>query len=113
MTLAPALTPMTPRTRRRPADTAATAPAPVDAMDVSGPRVCDDMTVEVALSVMAGARVGYLLLCDEDEQCTGALTRAQLTAVRDSPAYTDRIRVRDVLGAGPPDRAPGALTFAR
>ncbi|QFZ78616.1 hypothetical protein GFH48_08485 [Streptomyces fagopyri] len=105
------MTPTTPRTRRRPADTAATAP--VDAMDVSGPRVRDDMTVEVALSVMAGARVGYLLLCDEDEQCTGALTRAQLTAVRESPAYTDRIRVRDVLGAFPADRAPGALTVAR
>nr|QIY67682.1 CBS domain-containing protein [Streptomyces sp. RPA4-2] len=101
------------RTRQRPADTAATAPAPSDAMDVSGPRVGDDMTVEVALSVMASARVGYLLLCDEDEQCTGAITRAQLTAVRDSSAYTDRIRVRDVLGAGEHDRVPGVLALVR
>ncbi|MFJ2395678.1 CBS domain-containing protein [Streptomyces sp. NPDC087843] len=112
MTLALALTLTTVQTRQHPADTAA-APTPLDAMDVSGPRVCDDMTVEVALSVMASARVGYLLLCDEDEQCTGAITRAQLTAVRDSSGYTDRIRVRDVLGAGERDGVPGALTPTR
>ncbi|MFI7499209.1 hypothetical protein ACIBVL_11980 [Streptomyces sp. NPDC049687] len=54
------------------------------------------MTVEVALSVMAGAQVEYLLLCDGDDQTTGAVTRPQLAAVRDSPAYTDRVRLRDV-----------------
>ncbi len=113
MTLALALTLTTAQTRQRPADTAATAPAASDAMDVSGPRVGDDMTVEVALSVMASARVGYLLLCDGDEQCTGAITRAQLIAVRDSSAYTDRIRVRDVLGAGEHDRVPGVLALVR
>lgn len=85
--------------------------AVADAPDVSELRVCDDMTVEVALSVMAGARVGHLLLCDEDEQCTGSVTRAQLTAVRDSAVYTDRIRVRDVLDTGHPTgyRHPAAL----
>ena len=67
-------------------------------MDAAGPQVCDDMTVEVALSVMAAARTGRLVVCDEDGQCTGLVTRAQLTAVRDSSGYTDRIRLRDILG---------------
>jgi hypothetical protein len=57
------------------------------------------MTVEVALSVMAGARVEYLLLCDGDDACTGSVTRAELTVHRDSSTYTDRIRLRDVLGS--------------
>lgn len=68
-----------------------------DAMDTAGPQVCDDMTVEVALSVMASARVGHLLICDNDGLCTGLVTQAQLTAVRDSPAYTDRLQLRDIL----------------
>ncbi|MFD3836054.1 hypothetical protein ACFWWC_07300 [Streptomyces sp. NPDC058642] len=66
-------------------------------MDTSGPRVRDDMTVEVALSVMAGARVEFLLLVDGDDQCTGSVTRAELAAHRESAAYTDRVRLRDVL----------------
>ncbi|MER6373153.1 CBS domain-containing protein [Streptomyces mirabilis] len=83
-----------------------------DALDTSGPRVGDDITVEVALFLMASARVEYLLLCDQDEHCTGSVTRAQLAVVRDSPAYTDRVRVRDVLGAGGPhSRGPGALAL--
>ncbi|MDX2854364.1 CBS domain-containing protein [Streptomyces sp. PA03-3a] len=73
-----------------------------DAMDTAGPQVCDDMTVEVALSVMASARVGPLLICDNDGLCTGLVTQAQLTAVRDSSAYTDRVQLRDILG----DRGP-------
>lgn len=112
------------QTRRRPAglataptastaQAAPSAPDVFDALDGSGPRVCDDMTVEVALSVMAGARVGRLLLCDADEQCTGSVTRAQLTVVRDTSGYTDRMRVRDVLGAGGHDHAPGPLAVAR
>ncbi|WP_240436663.1 CBS domain-containing protein [Streptomyces sporangiiformans] len=83
------------QTRQRRADPAPTTA--VRAMDASGPRVCDDMTVEVALSVMASARVGYLLICDGDDQCTGSITRAQLVVARDSSAYTDQMRVRDVL----------------
>ncbi|MEU4871926.1 MULTISPECIES: hypothetical protein [Streptomyces] len=59
------------------------------------------MTVEVALSLMAGAGVEYLVLCDGDDQYTGAVSRARLTAFRDSPAYSDRIRLRDVPGAPP------------
>ena len=62
-----------------------------------GPRVCDDMTVEVALSLMAGARVDHLVLCDGDEQRTGLVTLAGLAVLRDSAAYTDRLRLRDVL----------------
>lgn len=56
------------------------------------------MSVEVALSVMAAARTGRLVVCDQDDQCTGLVTRMELTAVRDSSAYTDRVRLRDILG---------------
>ncbi|MDX3214368.1 CBS domain-containing protein [Streptomyces sp. ME02-6991-2B] len=73
-----------------------------DAMDTVGPQVCDDMTVEVALSAMASACVGHLLICDNDGLCTALVTQAQLTAVRDSSAYTDRVQLRDILG----DRGP-------
>ncbi|MGW7098268.1 CBS domain-containing protein [Streptomyces sp. NPDC054838] len=73
-----------------------------NAMEAAGPQVCDDMTVEVALSVMASARAGHLLVCDEDGLCTGLVTQARLATVRDSDAYTDRVRLRDVLG----DRGP-------
>ncbi|WND23794.1 hypothetical protein [Streptomyces violaceus] len=66
-------------------------------MAASGPRVRDDMTVEVALSVMAGARVEYLLLCDGDDQCTGSVSRTELAVHRGSATYTDRIRLRDVV----------------
>ncbi|MEW2400949.1 CBS domain-containing protein [Streptomyces sp. NPDC046862] len=69
----------------------------VDDMDAPGPRVRDDMTVEVALSLMAGARVEYLLLCDGDDQCTGSITRAELAVHRGGSTYTDRLRLRDVL----------------
>lgn len=94
---------MTPvRTQLRPTLPAATHPAATDAVDPAGPQVCDDMTVEVALAVMAGARIGHLLVCDKDDQCTGLVTRAQLTTVRDSPSYTDRIRLRDLSEHGGP-----------
>jgi CBS domain-containing protein len=82
----------------------------VDDMAASGPLVRDDMTVEVALSVMAGAGVEYLILCDEDDQCTGLITRTRLAVLRDSTPYTDRIRLRDVLDGSltSPDARPGA-----
>lgn len=77
---------------------AVTVPRTVaDTMATAGPQVCDDMTVEVALSVMASARTGHLLVCDNDGVCTGLLTEAQLTAVRDSSVYTDRVQLRDIL----------------
>ncbi|MFE9806446.1 CBS domain-containing protein [Streptomyces sp. NPDC005548] len=81
----------------------------VDLEDLSGPRVGADMTVEVALSVMAGAGVTYLLVCDEDDQCTGSVTAAQLAVVRGGSAYTDRVRVGDVLTHR---RSQGALALS-
>nr|WP_093781360.1 CBS domain-containing protein [Streptomyces sp. yr375] len=70
------------------------------------PRVLDDMTIEVALSLMDSARVEYLLLCDGDDQTTGAVTRTRLTAFRDSSAYTDRTRLREVLHPQSPVPSP-------
>ncbi|MGW2386468.1 CBS domain-containing protein [Streptomyces sp. NPDC001658] len=68
----------------------------------AGPQVWGDMTVEVALSVMDAARTGHLVVCDEDGLRTGLVTRAGLTAVRDSSGYSDRIRLRDLAdGIGP------------
>jgi hypothetical protein len=77
-----------------------------DAADTAGPQVWDDMTVEVALSVMTGARAGHLLVCDDDGLCIQLVTRAQLTAVRDGSAYTDRVQLRDILGDGAPATSP-------
>ncbi|MFE2579750.1 CBS domain-containing protein [Streptomyces sp. NPDC059378] len=69
-----------------------------EVLDAAGPQVCDDMSVEVALSVMAAARTSRLVVCDQDDQRTGLVTRTDLTTVRDSSAYTDRVRLRDILG---------------
>ncbi|WP_329118760.1 CBS domain-containing protein [Streptomyces sp. NBC_01353] len=80
-----------------------------DAVDTGGPQVCDDMTVEVALSVMAGARTGHLLVCDNDGLCTGLVTQAQLSTVRDSSAYTDRLQLRDIAGDGGPLTSPANM----
>ncbi|WP_424858267.1 CBS domain-containing protein [Streptomyces sp. SAI-170] len=73
-------------------------PAPVEGR---GPRVGDDMTVEVALALMAGAGVEYLTVCDEDDQRTGLVTLGRLAVLRDSATYTDRVRLRDVLEGVP------------
>ncbi|MEU7553404.1 CBS domain-containing protein [Streptomyces sp. NPDC044571] len=104
----------------RPADATPVHRTADVAVEATDPQICDDMTVEVALSVMASARVGHLLVCDEDGLCTGLLTRAQLTAVRDGDAYTDRVRLRDVLGDRGPFTSPlttssalGVLALAR
>ncbi|MFG2994888.1 CBS domain-containing protein [Streptomyces sp. NPDC048257] len=77
-----------------------------DAMGAAGPQVCDDMTVEVALAVMAGARADHLLVCDEDGLCTGLVTRSRLAAVRDGAAYTDQVRLRAVIGERGPFASP-------
>ncbi|MBI0315929.1 MULTISPECIES: CBS domain-containing protein [Streptomyces violaceusniger group] len=81
-----------------------------DAVDTGPLQVSDDMTIEVALSVMAGARTGQLFVCDNDGPCTQLVTRAQLTAVRDSPAYTDRVQLRDILSGGGPSTSPVTTT---
>nr|WP_244409925.1 CBS domain-containing protein [Streptomyces albofaciens] len=78
----------------------------IDVVEAAGPQVWDDMSVEVALSVMAAARTGRLVVCDQDSQCTALVTQRELTAVRDSSAYTDRVRLRDVLGVHAPFAAP-------
>ncbi|MEU4996021.1 CBS domain-containing protein [Streptomyces sp. NPDC021622] len=70
----------------------------VEARDVAGPQVWDDMSVEVALSVMTAARTGRLVVCDQDGQRTDLVTQAELTAAREHSAYTDRIRLRDIIG---------------
>ncbi|MFD3327909.1 CBS domain-containing protein [Streptomyces sp. NPDC058701] len=77
-----------------------------EVMEAAGPQVCDDMTVEVALSVMTGARAGHLVVCDEFGECTGLVTRARLTALRDSAGFTDRIRLRDITGTPGPFTSP-------
>jgi CBS domain-containing protein len=77
-----------------------------DTMDAAGPQVWEDMTVEVALSVMAAARTGHLVVCDEDGLCTGLVTLARLTAIRDSSGYTDRLRLRDIADAIGPFASP-------
>ncbi|WP_371330023.1 CBS domain-containing protein [Streptomyces sp. TP-A0356] len=73
-----------------------------DAMHAPGPQVDDHMAVDVALSVLIGARVAHLLVRDEDGRCTGLVTRSQLTAHRGGSWYSDRTRLRDI----PLDRGP-------
>ncbi|MGC4947357.1 CBS domain-containing protein [Streptomyces sp. DT224] len=90
-----------------PAHTGPVLPSVLDAMDAAGPQVCDDMTVEVALSVMASARTVRLRVCDNDGMCTALVTRAQLAVVRDGPGYSDRVQLRDILGERG-TRAPAA-----
>jgi CBS domain-containing protein len=77
-----------------------------DTMDAAGPQVWEDMTVEVALSVMAAAGTGHLVVCDEDGLCTGLVTLARLTAVRDSSGYTDRLCLRDIADVIGPFASP-------
>ncbi|MBQ0949805.1 CBS domain-containing protein [Streptomyces sp. RK76] len=84
------------QTHPRPTDTDAVHRTVADAVEAAGPQVWDDMTVEVALSVMAAARTGHLVVCDQDGQHTGLVTRARLTAVRNGSAYTDWVRLRDI-----------------
>ncbi|MFF5502891.1 CBS domain-containing protein [Streptomyces roseolus] len=67
------------------------------------PHVWADMTVEVALAVMSGARTGRLVIRDADGRRTGLVTRAQLAGFRASPAYTDRVRLSELA---PADTAP-------
>ncbi|MFJ2592480.1 CBS domain-containing protein [Streptomyces erythrochromogenes] len=85
-------------------------PTADDAPETTSPQVSDDMTVEVALSVMASARARHLLVCDDDGLCTGLVTPAQLAAVRDGDAYSDRVRLRDVLGDRAPATSPVTVT---
>lgn len=94
----------------RPTDATAVSRTVADAMDTAEPLLCDAMTVEVALSVMARARTGHLLVRDDSGRCTGLVTRPQFAAVRDGFAYSDRVRLRDVLGDRGPFTSPGTTT---
>ncbi|MEE1762741.1 MULTISPECIES: CBS domain-containing protein [unclassified Streptomyces] len=86
------------QTQPRPDDVNPVHRPVAEVMDAAGPQVCDDMSVEVALAVMAAARTGRLVVCDQDSQCTGLVTHTELVAVRDRSDYTDRVRLRDILG---------------
>ncbi|MQY40716.1 hypothetical protein SRB17_87490 [Streptomyces sp. RB17] len=94
------------QTQFRPASAQPAHGTAADSMDAAGPQVWEDMTVEVALSVMTAARTGHLVVCDEDGMYTGLVTRARLTAVRDGSGYTDRIRLRDIADVIGPFASP-------
>ncbi|MFJ5530192.1 hypothetical protein [Streptomyces sp. NPDC093261] len=79
-----------------------------DAMHAPGPQVEDHMAVDVALSVLIGARVPHLLLRDEDGRCAGLVTHAQLAAHRGGSWYSDLTRLRDI----PLDRGPFTSSVA-
>ncbi|MCH0540883.1 CBS domain-containing protein [Streptomyces sp. MUM 203J] len=64
------------------------------------PHVWADMTVEVALAVMRGARTGRLVVRDDDGRPTGLVTRSQLNGFRATAAYTDRVRLSDLCPPG-------------
>lgn len=61
------------------------------------PQVGDDMTVDVALSVLIAARVRHLLVHNEDGGYVGSLNRDQLTAHRRGAWYTEHTRLRDIV----------------
>ncbi|WP_399887569.1 CBS domain-containing protein [Streptomyces sp. BBFR51] len=94
------------QTLPRSASTSAMHRTAADAMVAAGPQVWDDMTVEVALSVMTAARTGHLVVCDQDGRYTDLVTRARLTAVRNGSAYTDRVRLRDIADVDGPFTSP-------
>lgn len=85
-------------------------PTVAETTDAAPLQVCDDMTVELALYVMASARVRHLLVHDEDGRRTGIVTRTGLTAFRDSPYYTDVVRLRDLPDGGGPLMSPSVAT---
>ncbi|MEU0848476.1 CBS domain-containing protein [Streptomyces flaveolus] len=101
------------QTHPRPAGTRPVHGTVADTLDAAGPQVWGDMTVEVALSVMTAARTGHLIVCDEDGLCTGLVTRARLTAVRDGSGYTDRTRLRDITVVDGHGNVPGVLALSR
>lgn len=101
------MTPIPPRSRQA-GSTDGTGLTARDAMDAPGPQVDDHMTVDVALSVLIGARVPHLLLEDEDGRCAGLVTLAELSAHRGGSWYGDRTRLRDI----PFDRGPFTASVA-
>ncbi|MGW4630115.1 CBS domain-containing protein [Streptomyces rubiginosohelvolus] len=94
--------------RPRAAETTPVSRAFPGPLDPETLQVCDDMTIEVALSVMDCARTGHLLICDHDGLCAALVTREQLTAARTTSGYTDRSRLRELLDAREPFTSPPA-----
>lgn len=78
-----------------------------DAMTSPGPQIGDDMTVDVALSVLISSRVQRLLVHDEDGRHIGSITQAQLTAHRSGAWYTEHGRLRDIAHDVGPFTSPG------
>lgn len=108
MTPTPPMTPAPPRAHRA-GKADGTGLTARDAMLYAlGPQVDDHMAVDVALSVLIGARVPHLLLQDEDGRCAGLVTRAQLAAHRGGSWFSDRTRLRDI----PLDRGPFTASAA-
>ena len=101
------MTPIPPPSRQA-GNTDGTGLTARDAMHAPGPQVDDHMTVDVALSVLIGARVPHLLLEDEDGRCAGLVTLAELSAHRGGSWYGDRTRLRDIAF----DRGPFTSSVA-
>ncbi|WP_432248723.1 CBS domain-containing protein [Streptomyces sanyensis] len=80
-----------------------TRPHHLSTQGTAEPHVWPEMTVEVALAVMSGARTAHLVIRDADGRRTGLVTRAQLAGFRASPAYTDQVRLSEL---DPTDPAP-------
>ncbi|MET8504227.1 CBS domain-containing protein [Streptomyces sp. NPDC004787] len=78
-------------------------PSPVSA--AAEPHVWAEMTVEVALAVMSGARTARLVIRDGDGRRTGVVTRDQLAGFRASPAYTDQVRLSELHQPDTPHRS--------
>ncbi|CAM5259575.1 hypothetical protein STENM327S_07123 [Streptomyces tendae] len=94
------------QTQDRPTGINAAHRTAADAMDAAcALEVWDDMTVEVALSVMVAARTGHLVV-DADGQNTDLVTRARLNAVRDGLGYSDQVRLRDITESDAPFTSP-------
>ncbi|MFF8599433.1 CBS domain-containing protein [Streptomyces sp. NPDC015232] len=87
-------------------------PPPSSTSAAAEPHVWADMTVEVALAVMSGARTSRLVIRDGDGRRTGVVTLDQLAGFRASPAYTDQVRLSELHQpdtshrSGPPRPSP-------
>ncbi|WP_316770774.1 CBS domain-containing protein [Streptomyces sasae] len=102
------MTPIPPRAHRSGSADGTGLTARDAMLHAPGPQVDDHMAVDVALSVLIGARVPHLLLQDEDGRCAGLVTRAQLAAHRGGSWFSDRTRLRDI----PLDRGPFTASTA-
>ncbi|MGW1376094.1 CBS domain-containing protein [Streptomyces sp. NPDC002446] len=85
-------------------------------MTSPGPQVGDDMIVDLALSVLIGARADDLLVRDEDGRCTGLITRSQMTAHHQGHDAERAMRQRALRASpviGEDGHALGAVVLTR